>query len=45
MIKWVFIAGGVVAGAAFAAGTYVGWKTTLRVIESVNSKKKSKVDS
>jgi hypothetical protein len=39
MIKWVLIGGGMVAGVAFAAGTYVGWKTTLKVIDSVKAKK------
>lgn len=39
MIKWVIIGSGLVAGVAFAAGTWVGWKTTLKVIDSVNAKK------
>ena len=42
MIKWVLMGSGLVAGLAFAAGTYVGWKTTLKVIDSVNAKKKEK---
>jgi len=39
MIKWVLVGGAVVAGVAFAAGTFVGWKTTLKVIDSVKAKK------
>ncbi len=39
MIKWSLLAGGVVAGVAFAAGCWVGWKTTLKVIDSVNVRK------
>jgi len=42
MIRWVLIGSGVAAGVAFAAGAYVGWKTTLKVIDSVNAKKKEK---
>ena len=38
MIKWVILAGAVGTGFAFAAGAYVGWKTTLRVIDSVNKR-------
>lgn len=40
MIKWTLVVGGLVAGVAFAAGTYVGWKTTLKVIDSVEARRK-----
>lgn len=35
MIKWIITAGAVGAGVAFAAGCYVGWKTTLKVVDSL----------
>jgi len=38
MIKWVFFAAPVVAGAVFAAGCWVGWKTTMKAIDSVKKK-------
>ena len=40
MIKWVAAAGATIAGFAFAAGAYVGWKTTLKVIDSVEDRRK-----
>jgi len=42
VIKWVVMAGAVAAGFAFAAGTYVGWKTTLKVVDSVDQRRKVK---
>lgn len=39
MIKLVAAAGAVIAGFAFATGCYVGWKTTLKVLDSVERRK------
>jgi hypothetical protein len=39
MIRWVVVTMAVCSGVAFAAGIYVGWKTTLRVCDSVERKK------
>lgn len=39
MIKLLLTVSAVGAGFAFAAGAYVGWKTTLKVIESVDTKR------
>ena len=36
LIKWVALAGAVGTGFAFAAGTYVGWKTTMKAFETVS---------
>ena len=36
MIKLLITVSAVGVGFAFAAGAYVGWKTTLKVIESVD---------
>lgn len=41
MIKTVLALGTVVVGVAFAAGCYVGWKTTLKVVDDVTSRKKA----
>lgn len=41
MIKWAFWAGGIVAGFAFAAGCYVGWKTTMKVVDNYDERKKA----
>ena len=35
LVKWVALAGAVGAGFAFAAGSYVGWKTTMKAFEAV----------
>lgn len=35
MIKWVVTVSALGAGIAFAAGCYVGWKTTLKVVDSL----------
>ena len=35
MIKWVVAGITIGAGFVFAAGCYVGWKTTLKAIDSV----------
>lgn len=40
MIKWALAAGAVVAGFAFAAGAYTGWKTTMKVLDSVEERRK-----
>lgn len=39
MIKWTVIAASVAVGFAFAAGAYTGWKTTLKVMDSVQARK------
>lgn len=39
MIKWAIAAGAAIAGFSFAAGAYVGWKTTLKVLDSVERRK------
>jgi hypothetical protein len=44
MIKWIASAAAVVAGAAFAAGAYVGWKTTLKAMDSVAKRTKDPGD-
>jgi hypothetical protein len=38
MIKWMVFVAPVVVGAVFAAGCWVGWKTTMRVMDSVKKK-------
>lgn len=35
MIRTIVAVGAVVTGAAFAAGFYVGWKTTMKVMDNV----------
>jgi len=44
MIRWSLVAGGAIAGVAFAAGAWVGWKTTLKVIDSVEQRRKKVQD-
>jgi len=41
MIKWVTMGVTVGIGLAFAAGAYVGWKTTLKITDSVYARKKA----
>ena len=38
MIKWIAVAGATCVGFAFAAGCYVGWRTTLKVVESTKER-------
>lgn len=38
MIKWIVLGGAVVAGIAFAAGSYAGWKTTMKVFDVMAEK-------
>lgn len=38
MIRTTLAVGTVVVGIAFAAGCYVGWKTTLKAMEAVRKK-------
>lgn len=38
MIKWILVATPVLAGAVFAAGCWVGWKTTMKAMDSVKKK-------
>jgi hypothetical protein len=45
MIKWIVLAGAVGAGFAFAAGAYVGWKTTLKVIDSYDERRKKEANA
>lgn len=40
MIKWIAGAAAVGVGFAFAAGAYVGWKTTLKAMDSVAKRAK-----
>jgi hypothetical protein len=40
MIKWTVMAATVGVGFAFAAGCWVGWKTTLKVMDSVQERRK-----
>lgn len=40
MIKWIALAGAVATGFAFAAGAWVGWKTTLQALDSVTERVK-----
>ena len=41
MIKTTLAVGTVVVGIAFAAGCYVGWKTTMRVLDNVMARRKA----
>lgn len=41
MIKMTLVVGTVVVGVAFAAGCYVGWKTTMKAMEIAWSRKKA----
>lgn len=41
MIKTPIIIGTLVAVAAFAAGCYVGWQTTLRVLDSALARRQA----
>ena len=38
MIRWVIFGGALTSGFAFGLGCFVGWKTTLRVVDSLGSK-------
>ena len=40
MIKSTLVAGTVVVALAFAAGAYVGWRTTMKVMDSVIARRK-----
>jgi len=40
VIRWVIYGGALASGLAFGAGFYVGWKTTLKVLDSVEARKK-----
>ena len=42
MIKKTLAATPIIVGFVFAAGFYVGWKTTLRVVDSIISRKEEK---
>ena len=39
MIKAALIGSAVIAGVSFAAGVYVGWKTTMHVVAKVKKEK------
>lgn len=39
IIKVILFSAAAATGFAFAAGCYVGWKTTLKVLDSVNVQK------
>jgi hypothetical protein len=38
VIKWVVFGAPLIAGAVFAAGCWVGWKTTMKAMDSVKKK-------
>jgi len=38
VIKKIVAFGAICAGVAFAAGCYVGWKTTMIVVDDVNKR-------
>lgn len=40
MIQATLVVGSIAVGFAFAAGCYVGWKTTMKVIDSVEARRK-----
>jgi hypothetical protein len=42
MIRWAVLAASVVAGVAFSAGLYVGWRTTLRICDNVERRMEKK---
>ncbi len=42
MIKKALAAAPIIVGFVFATGFYVGWKTTLRIVDSVIPRKEDK---
>jgi hypothetical protein len=38
MIKWIVFAAPVVMGAVFATGCWVGWKTTMKAMDSIKKR-------
>lgn len=44
MIRWVLYASVAATGIAFAAGCYVGWKTSMKVVDSVGKRVKKARD-
>jgi len=45
MIKWIIVAGTMATGAAFTVGCFVGWKTTLKVLDSVERREKKRQEN
>ena len=41
MIKWALFAAALASGFAFGAGCFVGWKTTLKVVDSIDERRKA----
>jgi hypothetical protein len=44
VIKWTVLAAVAATGFAFAAGAFIGWKTTLKVLDSVQERRKQEGD-
>lgn len=40
MIKWIVVGTSVVAGFTFAAGAWVGWKTTVNLLNKIDSRRR-----